>query len=60
MDESLDIFVDSMLGDVTHLFLDDLRATWKFTEDVAFRASGDEEMKVGWKGAFSDFLRDGM
>ena len=47
-----------MLGDVTHLFSDDLRARRKRGENIIFWTSGNEEAKIAWKGIIGDFVGD--
>ena len=56
-DESLDVSINDMLGDVTHLLTDDLRARRKSGEDIIFWASSDKEAKVTWKGSRWQFCR---
>lgn len=56
LDEFMDVFVDNIVRDVTHLFTDDLRVGQKSSEDVGFRADGDEETKIGRKWVSDDFF----
>ena len=58
-DESLDVSINDMLGDVTHLLTDDLRTRRKSGEDIIFWASSDKEAKVTWKGVAGNFVGDG-
>ena len=58
MDKLSNVLINRGLWDIPQMYTNDLWSSRECIQDVPFRASRNEEAKIGWKFTFSELLRE--